>query len=267
MAILRTNSKIESAYQARRQIQLMAREAPRLRRFLVEEFRSTGHQVVMALRGGRNYEQAMQSHARHVEAILREAYRRTGAVFRTEYINQLKKGYPAAPETKDAQNVFTDEFSAWVEKNGAAKAAGISATTRAKIRAVIIASEALGEGLDETAKKIMALTSGLISRSRANTISTTEIHAAANFTNEAIADALQDSNPLMGQRVNVWVHTTEPNRARAEHMELDGQEWPAGETIRVGNSDLLYPGDPAGEPEDVINCHCVTLHRYPDFLT
>jgi hypothetical protein len=39
-------------------------------------------------------------------------------------------------------------------------------------------------------------------------------------------------------------------------MDADGQVVRIDEEFQVGNSRMLYPGDPNGMVEDVVNCHC-----------
>jgi uncharacterized protein with gpF-like domain len=258
MAILTTNSRRERIRLWRRQTELMARLEPRLRRQLVDEFRSVGHQAVMALALGRNPENALQNHAAHLRGILEAHYRRVAGLFRKEYTRDLPKALRLRIETKDATNAFSEGFAEWVRKWAALKAASIATTTRKDVREAIVTGEAEGENIDQIAARVRSATGGLLGRARAVTIARTEVHAAANAANDRIGDSLG-----LGTRVNVWA-ATEDERTRQSHSDVDGEEWPAGETIHVGDSDLLYPGDPNGEPGDVINCRCTALHRYPE---
>jgi uncharacterized protein with gpF-like domain len=54
----------------------------------------------------------------------------------------------------------------------------------------------------------------------------------------------------------IW-HTAEDDRVRDSHDFMDGQEVAMGQPFVSGLGNLLmYPGDPMGPPEDVINCRC-----------
>lgn len=53
-----------------------------------------------------------------------------------------------------------------------------------------------------------------------------------------------------------WV-TMEDDDVRALHEPLNGVQVPVGERFQVGESELLYPGEPIGPPEVWINCRCL----------
>jgi len=44
-------------------------------------------------------------------------------------------------------------------------------------------------------------------------------------------------------------------------MGVDNQKRGMNEDFQIGNSNLEYPGDPKGQPEDIINCHCAMVHE------
>lgn len=63
-----------------------------------------------------------------------------------------------------------------------------------------------------------------------------------------------------------WLATRD-DRTRPTHLQAwadyseggDPGPIPLGQTFSVGGSELLYPGDPAGSPEETINCRCVSV--------
>lgn len=74
-----------------------------------------------------------------------------------------------------------------------------------------------------------------------------------------IAGATNSARNLVYQEEGVestqWI-TARDEAVRDSHAELDGDEAPVGTPFANG---LLYPGDPAGPPEEVINCRCVAI--------
>lgn len=53
-------------------------------------------------------------------------------------------------------------------------------------------------------------------------------------------------------------------RVRPAHLVADGQEVPEGEPFIVDGELLMFPGDPKGSPENVINCRCGMEHFYKE---
>ena len=46
---------------------------------------------------------------------------------------------------------------------------------------------------------------------------------------------------------------------RETHAAAEKQTVGIDEPFIVGGAELMFPGDPAGPPEEVINCHCVQI--------
>lgn len=55
-----------------------------------------------------------------------------------------------------------------------------------------------------------------------------------------------------------WLATKDP-RTRHSHMAADGQTVPLTQQFDVGGASLLFPGDPTGPANEVIQCRCTTL--------
>lgn len=61
-----------------------------------------------------------------------------------------------------------------------------------------------------------------------------------------------------GVKRKEWVSTLD-DRVRDSHAAVDGQQRDIEEPFEVGGESLSYPGDPAGSPENTINCRCTEV--------
>ena len=75
--------------------------------------------------------------------------------------------------------------------------------------------------------------------------------AAINGGTEAATTA--DPDPAIGLE---WV-TMHDHDVREMHAEVAGQTVPTGHPFKVGGEDLMYPGQPVGDPSVWINCRCM----------
>ena len=66
----------------------------------------------------------------------------------------------------------------------------------------------------------------------------------------------------MGFKKKQWFHSGHEN-AREDHLAADGEVVPIEDQFSTG---LMYPGDPAGDAEDVINCGC-TFNEYVERIS
>jgi hypothetical protein len=81
------------------------------------------------------------------------------------------------------------------------------------------------------------------------TLGTSSLNAA---TDAAASQAMQDTGRTMEI---VWTAILDTH-TRPAHAKADGQRQPPGKVFMVGGEPLHYPGDPAGSPENTINCRC-----------
>jgi len=88
---------------------------------------------------------------------------------------------------------------------------------------------------------------------RAQVIAVTEVNGALNagWFGGAVAQQAQLGQPLAKK----WI-ATHDSHTRPDHRQADGQTVPLLSPFIVGESALMYPGDKAGPPEQVINCRC-----------
>jgi uncharacterized protein with gpF-like domain len=129
----------------------------------------------------------------------------------------------------------------------------ITRVTETKRRQIIKAVDdgyRSGATLPEVAAGVRAVIP-TIARWSADAIARTETHGAANYGSQEAASAT--GLPLRKE----WL-AAQDERTRETHV-VAGQGDPIGmdEPFQVGNSSLMYPGDPSGDPEEVVNCRCV----------
>lgn len=103
-----------------------------------------------------------------------------------------------------------------------------------------LAIAAIGEGL-------AALYDGFKGY-RAERIARTETMKAFNY-------GTSERYRADGVKKRGWLATLD-DRTRDEHASAHGTELPIDQPFTVGGEELMYPGDPNGSPENIINCRC-----------
>lgn len=141
---------------------------------------------------------------------------------------------------------FEQVMQNYIRTYGLQHAKQITTTTKDQLRTLI--QDALNEGIgtEQIARNIRKKIPSM-AQYRAATIARTETHTAANFGSQAAAEATGLN--LMKE----WA-AAEDDRTREDHAAADGQVVPMNGTFTVGGVELMFPGDPSGPPEQVINC-------------
>jgi len=108
-------------------------------------------------------------------------------------------------------------------------------------------SESLGanESRTDLIKRVRN-TYGDITEGRGATIARTEVH---NVTQYATLEGYKQA----GMNIKIWASVRD-SHTRDSHASLDGEERPINVPFSNG---LMFPGDPNGSAEEVINCRCV----------
>jgi hypothetical protein len=128
----------------------------------------------------------------------------------------------------------------------------VTETTRERIMNALDKANEQNLSKAETATLLQKeLDSPDFNRNRALMIARTESTTAANYGATLGAES---SDYETGK---VWIPVMDMN-TRPDHAAMDGSA-PIGmdETFAVGDSEMLYPGDPAGSAREVIQCRCV----------
>lgn len=124
---------------------------------------------------------------------------------------------------------------------------GIGDAAWATARDTLLDGFTLGESVDDLAVRVQDALG--VAENRAATIARTEVVSASNAGSYTGVTALGDYGPERKQ----WLATVD-SRTRSSHADADGQTVGVDEAFTVGGYDLDYPGDPAGPPDEVVNC-------------
>jgi len=139
------------------------------------------------------------------------------------------------------------------------KIKGINQTGRERMKEVLYRTLALAmnQGVAEDVRAEMVLEAirdeMKATYGRARTIARTEVHGAFN-------EGQFEKTKSLGAKKIMWL-TARDDRVRDTHEELDGVVREVGEPFPNG---LLYPMDPNGKAEEVINCRCTFIEFFDE---
>ncbi len=122
----------------------------------------------------------------------------------------------------------------------------ITGTTRDKIAEELAAAHEAGEGIRDMATRIQSVFAEF-NDYRAERVARTESTSA---TNQGFLEGYRQSGVANGKE---WIATLD-GRTRDSHAAQDGEIIGLEESFSDG---LMFPGDPAGDPGETINCRCV----------
>lgn len=143
---------------------------------------------------------------------------------------------------------ITDKIKKFIDKKVFKFADEVNETTKARLKETLKEGVGVGEGIDELSDRIADV---FKQREGYDTerIARTEVISASN---EADIEAYKQSEVIEKKE---WLATMD-DRVRESHAEMDGEVVDLDEPFSNG---LKFPGDPIGDPEEVINCRCTTL--------
>ncbi len=139
---------------------------------------------------------------------------------------------------------------------------GLSKDAAAKMNAAIqrafLGGQSMTEVIDQVGRALSGSQgfSGLFSPigERATTIAINETLRVHSIAAQARLEELKDRHPALKKQ---WQWIPAARVPRIEHQAASGQVAEVEEPFEVGGEELMYPRDPAGSPENTINCHCV----------
>ena len=133
--------------------------------------------------------------------------------------------------------------------------AGAGDTAFSQLKTSLTAGIDEGETTDQLSARVKSVFNNL-SKGESRRIAMTETSAAYGFSrHQAMTDA--------GVEYKAWI-TSHGDNVRAAHLQAEedfGEEnpIPMDDPFIVDGESLQYPGDPAGSPGNVINCHCIQI--------
>lgn len=157
------------------------------------------------------------------------------------YEQVLKKDFdPADPVTAE-----------WIKKKTIKFATQVNETTIQKLKDTLAEGVLQGESIDQLKQRIKDTMADRITSS-SRTIARTEVLSA---TNAGTLFGYKQSDVVQEKE---WL-SVEDDRVRPDHADADGQVVGIDEAFSVGGDELDYPGDPSGDPDEIINCRCTLL--------
>ncbi len=226
---------------------------------IIELFRDEGKLVADAFK---------KNGVRGVDKVINErkeiwtATTRGGLRAIIEFFGQLTMQETEKASRPTRKKILFDPWAETVEKwllvNGAKYVKNISDTSKAKIAEIVSeglaaneTTEYIATQLEQTYRNWCEPSDTDIGMSRATTIARTESGAAANYGH--FEGARQTQLPLQ----KTWISSRD-GKVRPSHDELDGFSTDLEASYPNG---LMYPGDPDGEPEEILNCRCVETYN------
>lgn len=160
-------------------------------------------------------------------------------------INEFFEDY--SPEFRLALDTYIKSYTAEHVQN-------IGETTLRSLKRLVDDAVINGATRAELSKAIRSH-AGIDSITRANTIARTELHSAMA---KSSLEAAKETGVIS---MKEWI-SVDDDRSREAHGEVDPV--PVDEPFIVNGHDMMHPGDPAGPPEEVINCRCVMTYLVQD---
>lgn len=117
----------------------------------------------------------------------------------------------------------------------------------------------LGESVPDIAERVdnvLSITDTQRWPNRAVVIARTETLGALNGSRFDAFAAFAEASDAEMERM--WLSTID-TRTRPSHVLADGQRAGVNDPFTVGGFSLMFPGDPSGPAQEVIQCRCTTL--------
>jgi HK97 family phage portal protein len=182
-----------------------------------------------------------------IDALLEKSKKQVAELAERYYKQAAGVGISQAAELLDITFDMDNPKISDIIKEKLIQITGIEDTTKEKIRKLIEDGLNDGSTVDEIADALREDYN--FGPDRARMIARTETASTVNAARTAVLEE-------EGVEFHEWV-SAQDERVRDDHADEDGNIVALGEEFPV--TELEYPGEPGGDPEQVINCRCVTL--------
>jgi Uncharacterized protein, homolog of phage Mu protein gp30 len=162
---------------------------------------------------------------------------------------------PTQPTRWMAENLGLRSIAKLTGKQRAELMARASGWNKRHVTNAVMQGIMQGDSIKDIAKRI-----GDVFMGNANAATRYARTACTCAENSGRLDSYHAAQELGIELVKEWVATGD-ERTRDTHLEADGQQVPIGEPFVVGGSELMEPGDPSGDPDEVWNCRCTMRAR------
>ncbi len=228
---------------------------------LKAEFKAVGSAAGRAYDGSGSVEDAVSAHHTRLTTILVAVYVSVAKAFAKRTRTRVIKSLPVGIEVKMTEDELDDAITNFAKRTAAKKVTAISNTTKRRIHDEIQKGIADGKSRSEIALAIEERTGGVIGSARAELISRTETHSAAQAG--SLEGALSLDIPLKKQWLSV-----EDERTRQDHIDMNETTVEMDEPFSVpvnegddGVDIMMFPGDPSGSAANVCNCRCGMIYQ------
>lgn len=148
----------------------------------------------------------------------------------------------------------------WLAENIGKKIRDVTDSSRKMIASQIRSGMKEGESLGQIARRLDNFYLDEIIPNRSMVIARTETGTITNWIQNLIARDTQSQGVTLEKE---WASLRD-TRTRPTHREADGQRVALDEPFQVGEALLMFPLDPSGPPEEVIECRCGVLYHVVD---
>jgi len=132
----------------------------------------------------------------------------------------------------------------------------IDDTTRALLKRQLSAGLEAGEDYRKLADRVQGVMGN--NRSRA-------IMQARNAVGQTLSIARHEGHLASGMTHKIWIHSRGPGLRRPSHVAAESvyrsAPVPIDQPFMIDGYALMYPRDPSGPPEEIINCQCLQIAR------
>ena len=168
-------------------------------------------------------------------------------IMRPAWMTAFDAGAEAAERVNGVTAVQQPMMTRALIERGMERLDAIEATTRKEIARSLAEGVVAGESNRQLTQRVQDRMPG-VQAGRAEVIALTEVHTSIQAGN-------LEQLKAAGFVTKKWSAVMDGD-TRDAHRDINGQERPIDERFSNG---LLYPGDPSGPPEQIINCRCVLM--------